>query len=322
LRIWRKVLVAEHRNSNTLSEQKEETTTLHIRSTSELQAKLLPVPHRRTEPKILRRLQQLIDGEEKEAEEEEKEDDEKNRTKSSPENSSIHKVTYQHVRDSLVREFGRASFDLNKRLIQKALLEAAEKRLSPQKKRLRRMSSTGSTELRCASTPGTGVLKEGEIMKTFGRLGTWVARTATLTEGYLEYNSGWYHRHSVSARRRRVNFGDVESIRLDNKSEEHAFFVHCRNRDKPYHFKGEGWFDAFSDAWREFKRVYCNVIKVEDDFALKEMQSSFAEIAGGGDSVSSSCPRLSAKVRRATVNSLKRKVAGGDNDAVEEVQWV
>ena len=76
--------------------------------------------------------------------------------------------------------------------------------------------------------------------------------------------------------------------------------------------RGTGWFEAISDAWQEFKRVYCNVLKVEDDFAFKEMQSSFAEVAGGGNS------RLSAKVRRATVNSLKRKEeeAGGDS-----VKW-
>ena len=159
---------------------------------------------------------------------------------------------------------------------------------------------------------GTGILKQGELMKTFGRLGTWVARTATLTEGYLEYNSGWYHRHSVSARRRRLNFGEIESIRRD-QSEEDAFFVQCRSREKPYHFKGTGWFEAISDAWQEFKRVYCNVLKVEDDFAFNEMQSSFAEVAGGGNS------RLSAKVRRATVNSLKRKEeeAGGGGDSMK-----
>jgi len=159
---------------------------------------------------------------------------------------------------------------------------------------------------------GTGILKQGELMKTFGRLGTWVARTATLTEGYLEYNSGWYHRHSVSARRRRLNFGEIESIRLD-QSEGDAFFVQCQRREKPYHFKGTGWFEAISDAWQDFKRVYCNVLKVEDDFAFKEMQSSHAEVAGGGNS------RLSAKVRRATVNSLKRKEeeAGGGGDSMK-----
>ena len=146
LRVWRKVRVVEHENT---VEQKEDDLgrkpSLHVRSTSELQEKVLPVPHRRTEPKILRRLQQLI-GDNSE---------EKNATNDGDEKDGLHKVTYQHVRDSLVREFGRASFNLNKRLIQKALLEAAEKRLSPKKHKLRRMSSTGSTELRCASTPGT-----------------------------------------------------------------------------------------------------------------------------------------------------------------------
>ena len=315
LRIWRKVRVVENESSTILASSQEqktedtETASLHVRSTSELQEKVLPVPHRHTEPKILRRLQQLIedDGEE-----------EKNTT--NDEKDGLHKVTYQHVRDSLVREFGRASFNLNKRLIQKALLEAAEKRLSPKKQKLRRMSSTGSTELRCASTPGTGVLKEGELMKTFGRLGTWVVRTATLTEGYLEYNSGWYHRHSVSARRRRINFGEIESLRTDT-AEEHAFFVQCRNREKPYHFKGTGWFEAISDAWKDFKRVYCNVTKIESpDFALKEMQSSFAEVAGGGRGVDE-YPRLSAKVRRATVNSLKRKEENGSSSINETVKW-
>ena len=80
------------------------------------------------------------------------------------------------------------------------------------------------------------------------------------------------------------------------------------NPKKPYHFKGTGWFEAISDAWQNLS-VYRNVLKVEDD--LRSTIPVVAEVAGGGNS------RLSAKVRRATVNSLKRKEeeagAGGDS---------
>ena len=103
--------------------------------------------------------------------------------------------------------------------------------------------------------PETKPLKQGEVMKTFGRLGTWVKRQMVLTEGYLEYNSGWYHRHSVSAKKRRIYFGDVEWIREDVTDPE-IFVISCRGRDKPYMFKGKNWFAAIAFALRDFRAFY------------------------------------------------------------------
>lgn len=335
LRVWRVVSKPALENGGGTASKPIDTARI---PTHELQRTILPQPSgRSTEPKILQRLAQIIEESERAGDEDD--DDNADATKTSVattrgagrkkrgsmafrsptkktaeeqkrQSSAIHRVTYQHVRDSLVREFGRESFNLNKRLIQKALLAHAAERSEA----VTSISSTVHHEarkdsLRCAATPGSAILKEGMIYKTFGRLGTWVERSATLTEGYLQYNSGWYHRNSVNAKRRRINFSDIQWIRPSGKTgEANCFFVRVRDREKVYHFKGDGWYDALRAAWTNFRKVYT----LRDDQETDEDDGKVLMSLPSGLEIDSSQTfrgaRLSTGVRRAARNSFARKV--------------
>eukprot|EP00939_MAST-03C_sp_MAST-3C-sp1_P000641 g641.t1 len=352
LRLWRKVTLppkascpappapaaAAEETMSPLARTKAKS--FHSMSTEDIRTKMLPTAEYREQP-ILQRLQELIAESDRAAAlsttsnatgggggDRCGRDDE---LSSSGQDDGVHKVTYVKVRDSLVNEFGRASFNLNKRLIQKTLLAKMAERHSSSSSELqakyKRMQHR-SDSLRSASVPSTVPMKMGEILKTFSRLGTWVTRKMILTEGYIEYNSGWYHRHSMSAKRRRIYFGDVQYV-AQSQEDPDAFSIVCRAREKPYVFKGKGWYTAIVFALRDFRRTFmpstnsrsssggrAASLSSAKDAKTDEEEAGETSVAG----TATDATGLESSVLKAARNSSKRRllameIGGGESES-------